>query len=562
MARKLGFVLAVLLAGFPAWGAATGGISGYVKNTAGEPQMGAMVEVFTSILKPGATVFTDSRGFYSAENLPAGTYQVKVTSALFLPSLREDVSLRAGAHVLINMTLNTLADALRLLPPRRNGSTDVDDWHWTLRSTANRPILRIFDGTPATVSGAEKGEDRTVRASVAFIAGAQGEGFGSSGEVTTAFALEKSLFSTGTLSFKGDIASASGVPAGVLHAAYTHELGTSHPSVTITWRHFASPGTTVQNSPYDAIAVTTSDSMSVAGFVDLDYGADLESLDFSKRVIALRPFGSAKVHLSPDMVVEYRYATSEPDTRAAKGYDSAPADLSESAPRMSLAGGEPRIEDARHQEVSISRHMGNTNIQLAYYADVLRNAVLAGAGDPSGYSSDVLPDVYSGTFSYSYNGLSTTGARVVLQQKISDDFTATADYSTGGVISARSSSAAWQDLPQLLTTDRQHSVGAKFNGYIPATRTRWIASYRWTSGNALSQVDAFNASPGQMDPYFSVFIRQPIPGLSLMPGKMEALIDLRNLLAQGYLPVLGQDGHTVYLVQSARTLRGGLAFTF
>jgi len=266
MARKLGFVLAVLLAGFPAWGAATGGISGYVKNTAGEPQMGAMVEVFTSILKPGATVFTDSRGFYSAENLPAGTYQVKVTSALFLPSLREDVSLRAGAHVLINMTLNTLADALRLLPPRRNGSTDVDDWHWTLRSTANRPILRIFDGTPATVSGAEKGEDRTVRASVAFIAGAQGEGFGSSGEVTTAFALEKSLFSTGTLSLKGDIASASGVPAGVLHAAYTHELGTSHPSVTITWRHFASPGTTVQNSPYDAIAVTTSDSMSVAGF--------------------------------------------------------------------------------------------------------------------------------------------------------------------------------------------------------------------------------------------------------------------------------------------------------
>jgi hypothetical protein len=47
-----------------------------------------------------------------------------------------------------------------------------------------------------------------------------------------------------------------------------------------------------------------------------------------------------------------------------------------------------------------------------------------------------------------------------------------------------------------------------------------------------------------------------------MPGNMEALIDLRNLLAQGYVPVMGPDGQTVYLVQSARSVRGGVAFTF
>jgi hypothetical protein len=43
---------------------------------------------------------------------------------------------------------------------------------------------------------------------------------------------------------------------------------------------------------------------------------------------------------------------------------------------------------------------------------------------------------------------------------------------------------------------------------------------------------------------------------------MEALIEIRNLLAQGYVPVLGQDGRTLYLVQSARAVRGGVAFTF
>jgi hypothetical protein len=75
-------------------------------------------------------------------------------------------------------------------------------------------------------------------------------------------------------------------------------------------------------------------------------------------------------------------------------------------------------------------------------------------------------------------------------------------------------------------------------------------------------VDAFNASPGQTDPYLSVFIRQPLPATSFIPAKMDALLDLRNVLAQGYLPLSGPDGRTVYMVQSARSLRGGLSFTF
>jgi UDP:flavonoid glycosyltransferase YjiC (YdhE family) len=66
----------------------------------------------------------------------------------------------------------------------------------------------------------------------------------------------------------------------------------------------------------------------------------------------------------------------------------------------------------------------------------------------------------------------------------------------------------------------------------------------------------FNASAGQSDPFLNVFVRQPIG------GHVEALIDIRNLLAQGYVPVVASDGQTVYLVESARSVRGGVAFTF
>ncbi|HEV2989077.1 MAG TPA: carboxypeptidase-like regulatory domain-containing protein [Candidatus Angelobacter sp.] len=562
MTRKFG-LLAVLFITLPALAAPVASVSGYVKNTSGMPQMGAMVEVFTSAALVGTTVFTDARGYYSAENLRPGLYYIKATAASFLPSLREKVSVRTGTRALVNLTLTTLADALQLLPARRSSSSDPDDWHWTLRSTANRPILRVTDDGPELVCNPENGDEHALKARLAFVAGAEADGFGSAGEVTTSFSLEKSLFTSGLFSFNGNIDSSSGDPNGVVRASYTHDFGTgARPRFTVTYRHLASPGLAAQNAAYSAVDMTTSNTMSVADFIDLDYGASLQAIDFTRRVSSFRPFGSVDIHLSPNTVIEYRYATSIPETRSAKGFDSAPADLSESGPHMALTNGLPEIEHAQHQEVSASRRFGKNSVQVAYYVDRVHNLVLTGAGDPSSYSDNVLPDIYSGTFSYGGGSLNTSGTRVVLQRKFSPDFTATADYSTGGVVALAAPVNAWQNVSQNLTNVRRHSIGGKFAGYIPSSGTRWVASYKWTSGNSLLPVDEFNASPGQVDPYFSFFIRQSIPGTSFIPAKMEAIIDMRNLLAQGYVPVLGRDGRRVYLVQAARAVRGGLAFSF
>jgi hypothetical protein len=570
MTRKLGCCLLISMLAAPAFAARVGVISGYVRDTSGMPQMGAVVEIFASATSVPTTVFTDAQGHYSAENVPPGKYQVRVTASSFLPSLRENVKVNSGAHVLVDMTLNTLVDALKLLPPPRTKATEADDWHWTLRSNANRPVLRVVEPDKHTKGlvvvsreNPEPAQDHSLKARVAFMAGSEADGFGGAGDMTTAFALQKSMFSAGMFSFKGNIGANSGDPTGVLRASYSHDFGeNSRPTVTITYRHFAVPGATVENSPYAAVDVNSSDSMSIAGVVDLQYGADLQSLEFARRVTAARPYGAVQVHLSPNLVVEYRYATSEPDTRAAKGFDTAPADLSESGPRMALLNGNPEVERARHQELSVSRRMGKTSVQLACYVDRVNDLVLTGAGDPTAYSDDVLPDIYSGTFSYAYNGtLNTTGARVVVERKISDDLAATVDYSTGSAVTA-DSPGTWQNLADRLATSREHAVAAKVSGYVPRAGTHWIASYKWTSGNSVSVVDAFNASPGQADPYLSIFIRQPLPGTSFIPGKMDALLDIRNLLAQGYVPAIGPDGHAVYIVQAARSLRGGLSFSF
>jgi hypothetical protein len=130
------------------------------------------------------------------------------------------------------------------------------------------------------------------------------------------------------------------------------------------------------------------------------------------------------------------------------------------------------------------------------------------------------------------------------------------DYSFGGALDLAHSDVALQQAGQLMSTQRHHALAAKLSGTTPLTHTHWIASYRWVNGTTLTPVDMFNASAGQSDPFLNIFVRQPIG------SHVEALIDIRNLLAQGYVPVVGSDGQTVYLVDSARSVRGGVAFTF
>ena len=83
MARKLGWLLLLMFAGTSAFAAEVGAISGTVKDSSGTPQMGALVEIFTSAATLGSTVLTDARGLYSAENLPPGKYLLQIKAQGF-----------------------------------------------------------------------------------------------------------------------------------------------------------------------------------------------------------------------------------------------------------------------------------------------------------------------------------------------------------------------------------------------------------------------------------------------------------------------------------------------
>src|SRR5215469_13416474 len=532
MVRRLGFwILAILGVAVPAMaGSRPASLRGYVRSTAGVPQMGATVEVLSATAL-NFKAFTDDRGFFTISDLIPGTYSIKVSAPSFLPTWRDRITLHEGAAAVVNLTLNTLFEGLQLGPPRT--SQDDDDWKWTMRSTANRPVLRMLpDGTVVVA-------------------------------MATGFAVEHPVFGTDAWTMEGNVGYSEGAPSAILRTGFTHHLANgSEPTVALTIRHFAPPPVGLPTTGFEAVSLTTTDNLTFGNVLELKFGSELQTIQFMGRITAFQPFGTADLHLSPDTVLEYAYTTSRPPCRAPGESVAGAADLAGTGPRISIASFAPALERAHHQEVSLSRRFGKTNLQVALFSDQVSNTVLTGVGEVTAGSGELLPDVTSGTFSYQGKDLDTQGVRVVLQRKLRSDLTATVDYGYGGVLDLPGADVELHDARGAMTIARRHAVAGKLSGRLPHAKTQWAASYGWTSGQALTPVDLFNASPGQSDPFLNLYLRQPLPGIAFLPIHMEAMLDLRNLLAQGYVPVMGQDGRTVYLVQSARAVRGGLAFVF
>src|SRR5205814_1242064 len=218
-------------------GTTAGSISGLVHDSAGAPLMGAAVQIFTNSSSLATIVYTDQAGHFLLHDLAPGIYQLKVSAATFLPTLRANLALRNGAHQIVNVTLNTLFEAMQLLPARKQSPQDDDDWKWTLRAAGNRPILRIMDDGAVVVARFDEPKEGAMKAKVAFMAAGGDDGpFARSGEMT-AFTLEHSLFSSGTVSVKGNVGynGNGNVPWSVVRAAYSHQAPDgSRPEMALT----------------------------------------------------------------------------------------------------------------------------------------------------------------------------------------------------------------------------------------------------------------------------------------------------------------------------------------
>jgi len=565
-------VVGIALVVSPAARAADGGavVSGVVRDAQGVAQMGALVQVLTANSATVATAFTDLHGHYLISNLNPGHYLVRASATLFVPVTKANLQLRQGATTVVNLTLAALFDTAQWLPAERRRIDDPDDdWKWTLRSSANRPILRIVeDGTLIEVSTSASESTNNAERTRARAAVTSGDGEFGGGGTHNILAIHRQLDGGADMALRSDIAT-SKLPSamgpsqqfdvgleqrqgfdGAVRTVVSYQL---HPELVAT-------GFTTGEQ---AFSVTSAQRMSLGELLQIEVGGSLQAINTGQMAIATHPFLRLSSHPMGVWTLHYRMASD----RGLQGFEDVTTGQTD-VPVALVRNGKLALEQGRHQELGIDRKAGRGTVSFAYYHDALNRTAIAGGGAigpgtrlGSAIQSGMLVDPTTGSFRVLSAGYTTNGARLTVSAPLVEGLWVAAEFSSGEAIASESGGLAdFADALGELRPERSQSGTLALKGKIKATGTRIRTSYRWQPSRFVSAVDPYSSFSDQA--FFSLQLRQPLHWGMRLPKGLDAMIDVTNLLAEGYRPFLSADGQTLYFAQAQRAVQGGLSFSF
>jgi hypothetical protein len=541
-------------------------ISGTVRDINGAPQMGAMIELLDGDASSVATAFSDARGRYILPAILPGHYELRATAAFFVPIFRSNVRLQAGAQAILNLTMSTMFEAENWLPAeRRRADEPVDDWKWTLRSTANRPLLRLAGDDDAAVSSSAEQTRRLV--SQGRVTVTSGDGTFGDGGMHQAVVLNRTLEDGDGAVLRADVGDAQNAyepaPSIALSAGYERRspLGGSTRLLSSFQSH---PELTDGNvAGFQVLQLASTQQIVLGDAVRIDVGTLVAAERLEATRIESEPYLNVTVRPGSDVVVEYRYASGR-EVQSADDLDR----LKPMLAVLSDANGRPLSDRGSHNELSVSRKLGDsTVVSFAGFADSFSHGAIAGGGEIERSTMQstlrpmaVIADPTTGTFEVATAGYSGRGMSAGVMQSLTPTLSAWVEYDLGTALRGSGEMASVSDLAAGVKPEMSQAASVAIRGRILRTGTSLKAEYRWQPARTLTQVNAYNVSPDEA--YLSFYVRQRLWCGRLLPQGMDAVVEATNLLEQGYQPVLAADGTTLFLAQVPRAIQGGLAFNF
>jgi hypothetical protein len=553
------FLVLIALGSAPVYGAAPGTVSGVVRDSQGIPQVSAVVQLLRPDLTVIASVFTDGKGRYQLPSVLPGRYAVKAMGATFLPSLREDVRVRSST--VVNLTLNTIYEVMEWLPAEpRAGSAQPDDWKWTLRAAANRPLLRWLEDGPLVVVSDGSGGSPKLKARL-MATGREGS-FGESGE-RVSVGLEETPANSRELLAQVDFD--PGTAAGMESMlGFRQDLGFAG-SVDAVAAMAIHPEVDAGGSEgLDEAAMRSWETIRLGDELEAEAGSTQVLARFSENSpnteLAALPFATVAWHDGAS-TIHYRLATSVP-----AGQDTDDTDARAWMPALSMRDGRLAMEHGIHQEIGWERSTGNSNMAVLVYADKIDNPVMQAMSRPAQGNSfaagQVLYDPESGILRAGGAGFSSAGMLATVERNLPKGTRIRVSYANGNAL-VLSGSPQPAGLAQLLSSAHARhaqTYSISLSGTLDGSGTRWRATYRWQPESAVTPVAAFAEDAAA--PYLNLQFRQPIHIGRDGSGGFEALVNLRNLLAQGYRPYVLSDGSLLVFAADQRSFGGGVAFNF
>ena len=562
----------------------TGSLLGSVKDSSGVPQMGATVLLFNRYDKVVEKAITNLRGDFLFDALPSDTYSVRVTMSSFVPAIKRNISVLPGMQSVLAINLATLLSSIELVyTGPNNGSLMSDEWKWTLRSSmTTRPVLRILPEIQEQESPTQVFSDTSAMVRVST---GESNPFSSAymdqSDLGTAFALATSIYGRNRVQVTGNLGYAmeAAAPTTGVRATFSRgeEPGEGWPEVKVTMQQAAIPlrGALAQqhNAPlFRTLSVTTMDRARITSAVELEYGVSFDSIQFYDRLNYFSPFARLTYDLHDYGQIAIGYSSGAPPVELVLDSHDTDSSLRQDIvalsmlPRVSVRDGDTHVQRSENMEIGYHFKRGSRTYSVGAYRELVSNgAVTIFGADEQVDGFDLLPQIASDGSIFNVGSYSRSGYSASVTQNLGEDYSLTVAWGNGGVLRADGRTLETDDpseLRSMLHRSQQQWMAGRVNALVPWLGTHITASYQWMDARSITPTHIYFTQPSLADPGLNIHLRQPIPTLFGMPGRLEATADLRNLLAQGYLPVQTASGQVLILTQTPRAIRGGLSFIF
>jgi hypothetical protein len=165
------------------------------------------------------------------------------------------------------------------------------------------------------------------------------------------------------------------------------------------------------------------------------------------------------------------------------------------------------------------------------------------------------PDGRRGLLVLDTRGIPSEGFRMDLNRQFRN-FEAGIGFTSADGVGLKRAASSPAELSDQLVRRRFQVVAARFKADVDSTQTEVTAIYRWMSHFSASHIDPYQRLFEYNDPTLSISIAQNLPTSRLFPGKIQAILDARNLFEQSFGPQRTQ------VAQYPRLVKGGISIKF
>jgi hypothetical protein len=548
-----------------------GRLAGLVTDRLGKPLAGAEIAIVgPGITRRVALVLTDARGRFVATDLEPGRYSLRVLATTLA---RNGVEIAPGQVSELSLILNTVLPGLRphsapvLTPP-------TDDWKWILRtSAAVRPILRYRTPAPDDAHTPLEPSQELV-AMIPTSAGSSA--LSDQVNLGSVLAYWRPLSSDSDLLVATSMAGQGVASWSELTSFRRQSADNSPQELTLVVHQLnTAPGPSAIQTPAGepnlansrGLTLSYLQSRQLSGRIRLSTGFEVNYLDSWHNAMTALPRAELEYQLNSANKLRIRYGAVTPSTDdGTLGGKVAELDA---FPRVSLSGFAPRLESARHSEISYSRRLGKkTQIEAAAYHDGFTNAVVRGTGSAAAWSQwsaagDVLLNGAADGLNLNAGNYGASGLRASVSQSFGKHLQAEAAYAKGDALELSPLGARATRFASLVCSRPSQSATAKLIAQLPATKTQVAASYDWLQRGSLTAVDPYGLADLNVAPFAGVEIRQTVPtGRFLAGAHVEAVAEFRNVARQGYVRVVSSGGAPIVLTPAYQSVCGGFSVQF